>query len=75
VVAPNFQRCGIGAVLMAKIEIYLSKVAKKRETIGLLSAKPKEVFYAHYRYLERPNTSLGHGMCKFIISTCSQRFV
>ena len=66
VVAPDFQRCGIGAALMEKIENYLLSVAKKGSTIGLLAAKGKESFYSRYGYLERPSAVLGRGMCKFI---------
>jgi hypothetical protein len=41
-------------------------VAKQGASIGLLAAKGKEAFYARYNYIERPNVSLGHGMCKFV---------
>lgn len=66
VVAPAYQGFGVGAALMAQIESYLSTAANKGATIGLLAAQGKEAFYARYGYLERPNTSLGHGMCKFV---------
>ncbi len=66
VVDPDYQGLGIGATLMAQIESYLSIEAKKSATIGLLAAKGKEAFYARYGYVSRPNTSLGHGMCKFV---------
>jgi len=66
VVAPAYQGFGLGAALMAQIESYLSTVATKGSTIGLLAAQGKEAFYARYGYIERPNTALGHGMCKFV---------
>ncbi len=66
VVDPDYQRLGIGAALMDKIEGYLFESAKKGATIGLLSAQGKESFYAHYGYTQRPNNVLGHGMCKFV---------
>ncbi len=66
VVDPAYQGLGVGAALMAQIESYLSTAANKGATIGLLAAQGKEAFYARYGYLERPNTSLGHGMCKFV---------
>jgi len=66
VVDPAYQNVGLGAALMEKIESYLSTAATKGATIGLLAAKGKEAFYARYGYVERPNTSLGHGMCKFV---------
>ena len=65
VVDPEFQRQGIGALIMNNIEMYLAKAAKKGATIGLLSAKGRESFYARYGYLSRPDEMLGCGMCKF----------
>ena len=66
VIDPDYQKQGIGAEIMERIESYLLKAAKKGSTIGLLSAKGKEGFYSRYDYLERPNDLLGNGMCKFI---------
>ncbi|MCI2283170.1 GNAT family N-acetyltransferase [Colwellia sp. MSW7] len=66
VVLPDYQGLGIGALIMQNIENYLSSTAIKGSTIGLLAVKGKEAFYARYNYIERPNASLGHGMCKFI---------
>jgi len=66
VVDPQYQNLGIGAALMEQIEIYLAVTAKQGSTIGLLAAKGKEAFYQRYNYIERPNTSLGKGMCKFL---------
>ncbi|MCP4321995.1 MAG: GNAT family N-acetyltransferase [Alteromonadales bacterium] len=66
VVDPEFHSKGIGTALMQRIELYLSKVAKKGATIGLLSAKGKEPFYTKYDYLKRTGSPLGCGMCKFL---------
>jgi len=66
IVDPQYQKTGIGAALMASIESYLSVNARKGATIGLLAAKGKEAFYSRYGYIERPNDSLGNGMCKFL---------
>ncbi len=66
IVVPDYQGCGIGSALMAAIEAYLLKSAKKGATIALLAAQGKESFYAHYGYIQRPNNVLGHGMCKFV---------
>ena len=65
-VSPDHQGLGIGALIMKNIEAYLSNTAIKGSTIGLLAVKGKEAFYARYHYIERPNASLGHGMCKFV---------
>lgn len=66
IVAPGFQRLGLGALVMDNIEAYLSQAAKKGATIGLLSAQGKEDFYARYSYLSRPANGFGAGMCKFV---------
>ncbi len=65
VVDPQYQDLGIGAAIMEQIENYLAVAAKQGATIGLLAAKGKEAFYQRYNYIERPNASLGKGMCKF----------
>ncbi|NVK25947.1 MAG: GNAT family N-acetyltransferase [Gammaproteobacteria bacterium] len=66
IVDPDYQNNGIGNLLMQNIESYLSKVAFKGSTIGLLSASGKEDFYSRYGYKERNGTPLGYGMCKFV---------
>ena len=66
VVAPGYQKQGIGKALMTQIEAYLITAAKKGATIGLLAAKGKEGFYTRFGYKTRPSDSLGNGMCKFI---------
>ncbi len=66
IVAPTFQKQGLGAAVMEAVEAYLFESAKKGATIGLLSAQGKESFYGHYGYTQRPNSVLGHGMCKFV---------
>lgn len=67
VVDPNYQKQGVGELIMNEIETYLVKVAKKGATIGLLSAKGKENFYRRFDYQCRPSDNLGNGMCKFVI--------
>ena len=66
VVDPQYQKQGIGSLIMEHIESYLTSAAYEGSTIGLFSAKGKEDFYSKYHYLLRPSDSLGHGMCKFI---------
>lgn len=64
-VDPDYQGFGIGDRIMTAIEGYLSNTAISGATIGLLAVKGKETFYARYGYFNRPNATLGHGMCKF----------
>ncbi len=66
VVDPSYQQQGVGTMLMDTIEGYLRYTASKGSTIGLLAAQGKEAFYARYGYTQRPNNTLGHGMCKFV---------
>jgi len=66
VVDPDYQKQGIGTVLMDTIEGYLRYTAEEGSTIGLLASQGKEHFYARYGYIQRPNNTLGHGMCKFV---------
>jgi predicted N-acetyltransferase YhbS len=67
VVDPSYQGQGIGDNLMHEIETYLAKTARKGATIGLLAAKGKESFYRRFGYQQRPNDTLGNGMCKFVM--------
>jgi len=66
IVDPDYQKKGIGKLLMQQIEGYLIHTALKGATIGLLSAKGKEDFYRRFGYIQRPNDLLGCGMYKFI---------
>ncbi len=66
IVDPDYQGLGIGHLLMQQLESYLNQAANKGATVGLLSARDKEDFYARYGYMERTGEPLGLGMCKFI---------
>ena len=66
IVAPSYQKQGIGHLVMTHIENYLSSTSPNGATIALLSAHGKESFYTHYGYVKREGDSLGLGMCKFI---------
>ncbi|MEM5479986.1 GNAT family N-acetyltransferase [Pseudoalteromonas fuliginea] len=66
IVAPSYQKQGIGNLVMTHIEDYLSNTCSNGATIGLLSAHGKESFYTQYGYVKRDGDVLGLGMCKFI---------
>ena len=66
IVAPSYQKQGIGHLVMTHIENYLSSTSSNGATIALLSAHGKENFYTQYGYVKRDGDSLGFGMCKFI---------
>lgn len=66
IVAPSYQKQGIGHLVMTHIEKYLSNTCSNGATVGLLSAHDKESFYTQYGYVNRDGDVLGLGMCKFI---------
>ncbi|MBB1277626.1 GNAT family N-acetyltransferase [Pseudoalteromonas sp. SR43-3] len=66
IVAPSYQKQGIGHLVMTHIEDYLSNTCSNGATIALLSARGKESFYTQYGYVKRDGDVLGLGMCKFI---------
>jgi len=66
IVAPSYQKQGIGHLVMTHIENYLSNTCSNSATIALLSAHGKESFYIQYGYVKRDGDGLGLGMCKFI---------
>lgn len=66
IVAPSYQKQGIGHLVMTHIENYLSNACSNGATIALLSAHGKESFYIQYGYVKRDGDGLGLGMCKFI---------
>lgn len=66
IVAPSYQKQGIGHLIMTDIENYLINTCFNGATVALLSAQGKESFYAQYGYVKRNSDILGLGMCKFI---------
>lgn len=66
IIAPSYQKQGIGHLVMTHIENYLASACSNGATVGLLSAHGKESFYIQYGYVKRDGDSLGLGMCKFI---------
>ena len=66
IVAPSYQKQGIGHLVMTHIENYLNNTCSNGATIALLSAHGKESFYRQYGYVKRDGDVLGLGMCKFI---------
>ena len=65
-VDPEYQNQGLGDALMFEVEAYLSDVAQKGATIGLLAAKGRESFYTKYGYKDRSGEPLGRGMSKLV---------
>jgi len=66
IVDPDYQKQGLGHIIMENIETYLQQATQKGSTVGLLAARGKEAFYRRYGYLDRSGDDLGLGMCKFL---------
>ena len=62
IIKPEYQRQGIGTLLMDKIMEYLRIHANNNSVIGLMAAKGKEPFYTSYGFTVRPDDRLGSGM-------------
>ncbi|WP_215398321.1 GNAT family N-acetyltransferase [Rheinheimera oceanensis] len=73
IVDPAHQGCGIGHVVMTRVEAYLAKACTTGATVGLLAAKGKELFYRRYGFIERDGTELGKGMCRFTKNSPASR--
>ena len=65
IVLPDYQRQGIGTLMMDAIMAYIRGHASQNTIIGLMSAVGKEAFYVHYGFTVRPTENLGAGMTMF----------
>ncbi len=59
IVIPEFQKKGIGRLIMESIENYLSKTANNNSFIGLMAATNVKEFYHKFGYKERPEDRPG----------------
>jgi ribosomal protein S18 acetylase RimI-like enzyme len=62
IIKPEYQRQGIGTLLIDKIMEYIRIHANNNSVIGLMAAKDKEPFYTPYGFTIRPDDRLGSGM-------------
>ena len=65
IVIPEYQRQGIGTLMMDAIMGYIRDHASQNTIIGLMSAVGKEAFYEKYGFTTRPTDKLGAGMTIF----------
>jgi GNAT superfamily N-acetyltransferase len=65
IVHPDYQRQGIGQVMMEKVMEYIDRTACERAVVGLMSAGGKEEFYERFGFIKRPNEKFGSGMTQF----------
>ncbi len=68
IVRPEYQRMGIGSMMMKKLMECALSAAEDGETImiNLMSAKDKEPFYESLGFMRRPNDERGSGMTRFL---------
>lgn len=64
IVLPEYQNKGIGSAIMDRLIDFVSQnsVPDSITTIGLMSAKDKEMFYQKFEFRIRPNDKEGAGM-------------
>ena len=54
IVLPEFQKFGLGKLIMNQIEAYLNKNAPHNAFIGLMAADGVQKFYEKFGYRQRP---------------------
>jgi ribosomal protein S18 acetylase RimI-like enzyme len=59
IVLPEFQRQGIGELIMNSLMEYLKEHAHANAFIGLMAAKEKAAFYKRFGFSERPSDGPG----------------
>ena len=62
IVHPDFQRKGIGKLIMDALLNYIDQVAGKNTNIGLMCSKGREAFYTEFGFSVRPSDKFGAGM-------------
>ena len=73
-VLPEYQRKGIGKIMMEKIMEFIRGNLKDGYCIqvDLMAAKGKEEFYEKFGFVKRPNDSFGFGMTQWLKKEDSQ---
>ncbi|WP_236261911.1 GNAT family N-acetyltransferase [Erysipelothrix aquatica] len=65
IVRKDYQRNGVGKILVDYALEYISTVACDNAYIGLMSTRGMESFYKRFGFIERPNDGLGSGMVMY----------
>lgn len=66
IVRPEFQRQGIGRLIMKELLSFAEKAGGKYTNVGLMCSKGREEFYKDFGFTERPNEKFGAGMIKIL---------
>jgi|SRR5688500_2012322 len=64
IVHPDFQRKGVGKLIMEALLNYVDQEGGKNTYIGLMSSKGREDFYKGFGFEVRPGEKSGAGMTK-----------
>lgn len=62
IVRPEFQRQGVGKLIMAELLKYVEINGGRNTNVGLMCSKGREPFYQEFGFIERPNDRFGSGM-------------
>jgi GNAT superfamily N-acetyltransferase len=66
IVRPEFQRHGVGKLIMNELLRYVEANGGKNTNVGLMCSKGREPFYQAFGFIERPNDKFGSGMIKIM---------
>lgn len=62
IVRPEFQRQGVGKLIMTELLKYVEINGGRNTNVGLMCSKGREPFYQEFGFIERPNDRFGSGM-------------
>lgn len=62
IVHPDYQKMGIGRMIMNKLMETLENEGGANTNIGLMCSRGREAFYRQFGFIERPNDKFGAGM-------------
>ena len=62
IVRPEYQRRGIGKMIMEELMTFVNGTGGNYTNIGLMCSKGREPFYKNFGFIERPSGKFGAGM-------------
>jgi GNAT superfamily N-acetyltransferase len=62
IVHPEWQRHGVGKMIVDELLTYVEKTAVTNTNVGLMCSKGREEFYKQFGFTERPSEKFGAGM-------------